>query len=113
MANSPAPTPRNQPVHEVRLGAIKAAIWQNETDSGVRYNVSFERLYMQENEWRSTSSFGSDDLLLLAKVADLAHSWIIEPEPTGINGPEKAGRSATLELAGKSLPKRPSAAKAS
>ena len=56
MANSPAPALRNQPVHEVRLGSIKAAIWQNETDNGVRYNVTFERLYNQEGEWRSTNS---------------------------------------------------------
>ena len=116
MANSPAPTPapapRNQPAHEVRLGAIKAAIWQNETDAGVRYNVTFERLYMQEGEWRSTGSFGRDDLLLLGKVADLAHSWIIEPEPSEAGAPQRAGRNAAPDLAGKSLPKRPNAAKA-
>ena len=78
MANSPAPAPapRNQPVHEVRLGGIKAAIWQNQTEAGVRYNVTFERLYNQDGEWRSTSSFGRDDLLLLGKVADKTHSWI-------------------------------------
>ena len=63
----------NQPVHEVRLGGIKAAIWQNQTEAGVRYNVTFERLYHQESEWRLALSFGCDDLLLLRKVADLAH----------------------------------------
>ena len=88
-----------------------AAIWQNNTDSGVRYNVTFERLYNQEGEWRSTNSFGRDDLLLLGKVADLAHSWIIEPEPTEAGAPQKAGRNAAPDLAGKSLPKRPNAAK--
>jgi len=46
----------------------------------VRYNVTFERLHHQEGEWRSTGSFGRDDLLLLGKVADLAQSWLIEPE---------------------------------
>ena len=111
MANLPAtgPVPRNQPVHEVRLGAIKAAIWQNETDVGVRYNVTFERLYRDGETWKSTSSFGRDDLLLLGKVADLAHSWIIEPEPAE---PGRAERTAATDLAGKSLPKRPTLAKA-
>ena len=114
MANSPAPAPapRNQPVHEVRLGGIKAAIWQNQTEAGVRYNVTFERLYHQEGEWRSTSSFGRDDLLLLGKVADLAHSWIIEPEAAEAGGPAQAGRTAAADLKGKSLPKRPVTAKA-
>ena len=114
MANSPAPAaaPRNQPVHEVRLGGIKAAIWQNQTEAGVRYNVTFERLYIQEGEWRSTSSFGRDDLLLLGKVADLAHSWIIEPEAAETGAPAQAGRNAAGDLKGKSLPNRPVAAKA-
>ena len=114
MANStaPAPAPRNQPVHEVRLGGIKAAIWQNQTEAGVRYNVTFERLYNSEGEWRSTSSFGRDDLLLLGKVADLAHSWIIEPEAAEGGATTQAGRNAAADLKGKSLPKRPVTAKA-
>ena len=113
MANAPAtaPAPRNQPVHEVRLGAIKAAIWQNETDNGVRFNVTFERLYVQEGEWRSTGSFGRDDLLLLGKVADLAHSWIMEPEQVENGTAPKTGRAAAPELTGKTLPKRPTAGK--
>ena len=114
MANStaPAPAPRNQPVHEVRLGGIKAAIWQNQTEAGVRYNVTFERLYNQEGEWRSTTSFGRDDLLLLGKVADQAHTWIIEPETAEAGSPARNGRTAAGDLKGKSLPQRPITAKA-
>ena len=114
MANSPAPTPtpRNQPVHEVRLGGIKAAIWQNQTEAGVRYNVTFERLYNQDGEWRSTGSFGRDDLLLLGKVADQAHTWIIEPETAEAGSPARNGRTAAGDLKGKSLPQRPATAKA-
>ena len=114
MANAPAPAPapRNQPAHEVRLGAIKAAIWQNDTEAGVRYNVTFERLYHQEGEWRSTSSFGRDDLLLLGKVADLAHSWIMEPDAPEANTAPRSSRNTATDLTGKALPKRPSAARA-
>ena len=65
-----------KPVHEVRLGAIKAAVWRNETENGVRFNVTFSRLYKDEDQWQSTDSFGRDDLLQLAKVADQAHTWI-------------------------------------
>ncbi len=67
---------KNKPIHEVRLGSIKAAVWKNETETGVRYNVTFSRLYKDGDQWGSTESFGRDDLLLLAKVADQAHSWI-------------------------------------
>ena len=65
-----------KPVHEVRLGLIKAAIWANDTEQGVRHNVSITRLYKEGDEWKSTTSFGRDDLLLVAKVADMAHTWI-------------------------------------
>jgi hypothetical protein len=70
--------PKEKPVHEVRLGAIKAAIWKNDTQNGVRYNVTFARLYKDGEDWKKTDSFGRDDLLLLAKVADMSHSWIHE-----------------------------------
>ena len=111
MANSPstAPTPKQQPAHELRLGTIKAAIWRNDTESGVRFNVTFERLYMQENEWRSTSSFGRDDLLTLAKVADLAHSWIMNPEAEAKPTAARAKHEPSTNLTDKSLPKRPAA----
>ena len=67
---------KTRPAHEVRLGSIKAAVWKNETEAGVRYNVTFSRLYKDGDQWGSTESFGRDDLLLLAKVADQTHSWI-------------------------------------
>ena len=70
----------NKPVAEVRVGAVKAAIWPNQTESGVvRYNVTFSRIYKDgEGNWKSTSSFGRDDLLVVAKVADMAHTKIFE-----------------------------------
>jgi hypothetical protein len=69
---------KQTPIHEVRLGSIKAAVWKNETEVGVRYNVTFSRLYKDGDDWKSTDSFGRDDLLALGKVADNAHSWIFE-----------------------------------
>lgn len=65
-----------RPVHEVRLGRIRAAIWENNTETGIRHNVTITRLYKEGNDWKDSTSFGRDDLPLLAKVADLAHTWI-------------------------------------
>jgi hypothetical protein len=70
--------PNDKPVHEVRLGAIKATVWKNDTGNGVRFNTTFTRLYRDGNEWKNTSSFGRDDLLAVAKVSDQTHSWICE-----------------------------------
>ncbi len=71
-----ADAPRKKPVHEVRLGLIKAAIWENTVGENLRYNVTFARLFKNETEWKASDAFGRDDLLVLAKVADQAHSWI-------------------------------------
>ena len=65
-----------RPVHEVRLGRIKAAIWENETQNGTRHNVTISRLYRDNNDWKDSTSFGRDDLPLVAKVVDQAHDWI-------------------------------------
>jgi hypothetical protein len=64
-------------VHEERLGRIKAAVWENETENGVRHNVTICRLYKDGDKWKDTTSFGRDDLPLVAKVADRAHTWIL------------------------------------
>jgi hypothetical protein len=70
---------KTQPVHVVRLRNIRAAIWQNDTEFGTRHNATVSRLYKDdEGQWRTSDSFGRDDLLLLAKVLDLAHTWISE-----------------------------------
>jgi hypothetical protein len=69
---------RPRPVHEVRLGRIKAAVWANNTEQGVRYSTTLTRLYRdaQDGEWRTSTSFGRDDLLLVAQVCELAIVWI-------------------------------------
>lgn len=79
---------KNRPVHEIRLGRIKAAIWENETDNGIRHNVTVSRLYKDGDQWKDSTSFGRDDLPLVAKVVDHAHSWIFEQGAESGNGSE-------------------------
>jgi hypothetical protein len=68
----------NQPVHEVRLGRVVAAIWITETENGIRHNVTVSRLYRDGDQWKRSSSFGRDDLPLVCKTVDRAHDWIFE-----------------------------------
>ena len=74
-----------KPVDEIRIGRVKATIWRNGTDGQPRHNVTFGRLYKEADQWKTTQSFGRNDLLVLAKVADQAHSRIFalprEEEP--------------------------------
>ena len=69
---------KQRPAHEVRLGRIKAAIWANETEQGMRHNVTITRIYKDGDEWKTSHSFGRDELPLVQKVADMAHSWIFQ-----------------------------------
>lgn len=71
--------------HEIRIGRIKATIWENETQNGSRFNTTFSRLYKADNEseWSESESFGRDDLLILAKLADRVHDWIFEQKREG------------------------------
>jgi hypothetical protein len=61
----------------MKLGHIRAAIWKNTTESGVFYGVTFERVYRAEDgSWKSAYSYGREDLLNLAKLADTAHTEV-------------------------------------
>ena len=67
------------PVKTLRLGRIKAAVWENEADQKKFYNVTFARTYMDDaRNFHDTDSFGRDDLPLVAKLADQAHTFIFE-----------------------------------
>ena len=67
----------NKPVSKITLYPITAAIWRNDNAKSESYSVTFHRTYKDDNgKWQSTDSFGTGELLLLAKVADQAHTEI-------------------------------------
>ena len=66
-----------KPVHKITLYPVSAAIWRNSGERGVFYNATFQRTYKDKaGKYQSSDSFNASDLLLLAKVADLAHTEI-------------------------------------
>ncbi len=69
---------KQKPAHEIRLGRIKATIWENETEQGIRHNVTVSRLYKDGEDWKQSAGFSREDLPLVAKVVDLTHTWIYE-----------------------------------
>ena len=83
----------NGPLHEIRLGHIKAVIWANETQAGIRHNVTVARLYKDGDNWATSEAFGRDDLPLLAKAVDLAHTWIFVETQNGLSPPDPNGRA--------------------
>lgn len=62
------------------MGAIRATIWRNDSENGIRFNTQLSRIYRDGEEWKSSDSFGRDDLLVVSKVSDQAHTWICEQQ---------------------------------
>jgi hypothetical protein len=83
----PAGRTGNRPVYTVRYGHVKAAIWRNIVDMGNNsrpmYSVTFSRSYKDGDAWKDSGSFGPDDLLVLAKAANDAHTFVCGARNTG------------------------------
>ncbi|HEY2413799.1 MAG TPA: hypothetical protein VGI40_16225 [Pirellulaceae bacterium] len=70
-------TQRMKPAHEFRFGRIKTTIWANQAAGGdVWFSVEIVRLYCEGEKWHESTSFGRDDLPLVAKASELAFAWI-------------------------------------
>ena len=71
---------RDRPVHEVRIGRVKAVVWANQTESGVRHNVTLKRIFKRDAnaQWETSDSFGRDDLPVVMEVTRQAWLWIYD-----------------------------------
>lgn len=76
---SAGPASSSGPIRTLRIGRLKAAVWENTSEDRTFYNVTFARTYMGEDKkLRDSDSFGRDDLLALSKLADQAHTYVCE-----------------------------------
>ncbi len=74
---------KKKPHETIKLGRIEVAIWRNETENGVRFNLTSPRRNYKKDEkskWQSTDSLGRDDALTAAKVLELAVVRVYELE---------------------------------
>ncbi len=89
MAKSTVPTSRtapaekqpersgNAPVFTVRHRALKAAVWQNETENGpIFFNTTLTRSYKDGETWKESGSFGYDDILIVAELLRTCYGFI-------------------------------------
>lgn len=65
----------NKPVHEVRLGSIKAAIWRDTNADKTRFNISITRIYKDGDKWKQSEYLNRDDLPKVVLVAQKAYEW--------------------------------------
>lgn len=74
-------TESQKPIRQIRCGHVHAAIWRNVNGSGTYFVTTVERVFRPEGgDWQKTQSFGRNDLLVLAKVADQAHTIVCDLE---------------------------------
>ena len=73
----------SKPAAELRIGAVKATVWENGIGGITRHNITFSRLYKDSDQWKTTQTCGRNDLLVLTKVADQTHSRIFEIQRGG------------------------------
>jgi hypothetical protein len=66
-----------QPAHRIRSGTLQVTIWRNLAEKGNWYSVKLTRSYKTDEGYRDTDNLGHDDLLLAAKLLDMAHTWIM------------------------------------
>ena len=71
-----------KPVHELRIGLIKARIWRKRTNSGSRHTISLVRLFRNGDVWKESTRFGRDNIPALRLALDLAHTWILTESQT-------------------------------
>lgn len=67
----------NRPIKTFRVGNIKAAIWENRSESDRTYHsVALTRSYKEGEEWRESTVFGRDDLPRLELATRSAFEFI-------------------------------------
>jgi hypothetical protein len=71
----------SKPVHKIRNGVLQVTIWRNQSEKGSWYSVIPARSYKQGDDmWKETDSLGREDLLPMAKLLDLADTWIMHQQ---------------------------------
>ena len=74
---------KQKPIHEIKLGAVRASIWKNESEKKKPfYSVSIARLYKSGSDWKTSSSFSEKDFPLLKVIVEQADAWL-EANPIG------------------------------
>ena len=68
-----------KPIQKFRNGAISVDIWANNTDNGVLYTITTQKVYKNEKgEWQTTNNLNATDALKLSHLLNLASDWVVQ-----------------------------------
>ena len=84
-----------KPAHKIRYGVLQVTIWRNIGENSTWYSVVPTRSYKAGDDvWKETDSLGQDDLLPMAKLLDLADTWIMHQRQADAKARKDAKQSA-------------------
>jgi basic membrane lipoprotein Med (substrate-binding protein (PBP1-ABC) superfamily) len=65
-------TNKHKPKAVYKVGAAKITVWENNGKNGTWKNFKVEKIYMKDDEWKTSSSFNEKELLDLKAAIDKA-----------------------------------------
>ena len=63
------------PVYKSRVGSIEASVWEQVSEKGNFFTVSFHRNYKDEEDWKTTQSLRVGDLADLRLALEDCHRF--------------------------------------
>lgn len=72
-------TDKKKPIDVIRIGWLRATIWGNDVNGRTLFSTTISRVYKDKNgQWGDSTRFSPDELLTVAKLAELAQSRIMD-----------------------------------
>jgi hypothetical protein len=85
----------SKPAHKIRNGVLQVTIWRNQSEKGPWYSVIPARSYKQGDDmWKETDSLNREDLLPMAKLLDLADTWIMHQQQADAKARKESQQAA-------------------
>lgn len=67
----------SKPVKEIKVGAIRLAVWENELENGKAYSFSLSKNYRDKNGgWQTTSSIKSGEAMFAIMALQKALEFV-------------------------------------
>ena len=63
---------KQKPKATYQVGAAKVTVWENKGKNGTWKNFKVEKVYIKDDEWKTTNSFNETELLELKAAIDKA-----------------------------------------
>ena len=73
-------TAKNSPVWKKALKGVHLAVFENQSDNGVFYKTTLQRVYKDGEEFKTTQQLGRDDLPVAQLLLSEAYEFILETE---------------------------------